>query len=190
MSLKIGVLGSAFDPPTLGHLDVMRQAAGSVDRLLLVPSAAHAFAKQMTSFSQRVAMLNKLLAEVELPVPAEVCTLEAQLLDRTPGHPVYTYDLLVALEQQYREQGKQVELIFVRGPDNADPETWNRFYRAVDIAQRWQLFTAEERLSVRSSRVRACCAAATSDDRLRAALAKALSPGVLEYLIQQRLYRA
>ncbi len=190
MPLKIGVLGSAFDPPTRGHLDVMQQVAGQVDRLLLVPSAAHAFAKQMTPFLQRVAMLERLLADIELSVPVTICTLEQQLLACTPEHPVYTYDLLDALAQQYRERDEAVELVFVRGPDNAAPETWSRFYRAAEIEQRWQLFTASERLAVRSSSVRALCKTTVSTGRLRAQLAEMLTPGVIDYLIQERLYRA
>ena len=42
---RTGVFGSAFNPPTRGHYDVLTQAAPHFDRRLLVPSVAHAFRK-------------------------------------------------------------------------------------------------------------------------------------------------
>ncbi|HIB77351.1 MAG TPA: hypothetical protein EYO58_06995 [Flavobacteriales bacterium] len=42
----IAVFGSAFNPPHLGHMDVVRQCLSHVDQVLIVPSARHPFGKK------------------------------------------------------------------------------------------------------------------------------------------------
>ncbi|AMO54356.1 adenylyltransferase/cytidyltransferase family protein [Endozoicomonas montiporae] len=206
--IKIGVFGSAFNPPTLGHQDVLRQAADHFDRILLVPSASHAFSKKLLPFAQRVAMLERFLSEAQVPqCELELCLLEEALLNNNPDKPVYTYDLMEALEQQYaqgqsgedpcgekqsgeKQSGeKKVTLGFIRGPDNADPDTWSRFYKADEIEQRWPLFTAEERRPVRSSLVRSLTASATSDDNRRKVLDGLLHPSVRDFMLINKLYQ-
>lgn len=184
---KIGVFGSAFNPPTLGHLDVLHQAADHFDRILLVPSASHAFTKKLQPFADRVGMLHCFLNEVDLQnCQLELCTLEQTLLESNPDKPVYTFDLLEALEELY---GKDIELSFIRGPDNADPQTWNRFYKAKDIQKRWTLFTAEERRPVRSSYVRELTALAKTDDNRKETLDGLLLPSVRDYILTNKLYQ-
>ena len=184
---KIGIFGSAFNPPTLGHQDVLCQAATHFDRILLVPSASHAFSKKLLPFAERVAMLHCFLREALVPdCELELCTLEETLLKNNPDTPVYTFDLMEALEQQY---GETVELGFIRGPDNADPATWNRFYKAEEIEQRWNLFTAQERRSIRSSLVRELTASATSDDNRKKVLDGLLHPSVRDYILINKLYQ-
>ena len=186
-SIKTGVFGSAFNPPTLGHQDVLCQAAVHFDRILLVPSASHAFSKKLLPFAQRVTMLECFLKDVIVSgCELELCTLEETLLNNAPDKPVYTFDLMEALEQQY---GQEVELGFIRGPDNADPAVWNCFYKAGDIEQRWQLFTARERRSIRSSLVRSLTASATSDDNRKKVLDDLLHPSVRDYVLLNKLYQ-
>lgn len=85
---KIGILGSAFNPPTLGHLDVLEQARQQFDLILLVPSAAHAFSKPMLSFHHRVAMCQQLVHSVQLPqCQLEVSEIEQEMLQIIPESP-------------------------------------------------------------------------------------------------------
>ncbi len=148
---RLGVFGSAFDPPTLGHLDVLQQAAGHHDRILLVPSVLHAFDKRPQPFKLRLQMLQCFIDEARVDCPLEICDLENELLAQNPERPVYTYDLMTALARQYQND---IELSFIRGPDNARPEVWQRFYRWQDIEKRWPIFTARQRVNIRSSQVR------------------------------------
>ncbi|WP_263081382.1 adenylyltransferase/cytidyltransferase family protein [Endozoicomonas sp. Mp262] len=188
--VKIGVFGSAFDPPTRGHLDVISQAAPYFDKILLVPSASHAFAKTMQLFSHRLAMLDCFVTEAAIDsCDMEVCDLEYQLLAETPDSAVYTYDLMDALETYY---GKTVELSFIRGPDNAVPEVWNRFYRAGDIEKRWKLFTAKERVQARSSQVRQAIAGGLLESRCEngCVLNSLLLPTVQDYIQGKGLYQS
>lgn len=180
---RIGVFGSAFDPPTLGHLDVIKQFSSQFDRILLVPSAQHAFNKQSLPFNVRVEMLKQFVGSVRLDCDLEVCEVEADLLNNNPDAPVYTFDLLVALDKNY--QGK-ADLAFIRGPDNAHPGTWNRFYRAQDIESRWQVVTAKERLNVRSSSVRAIL---NDADNTTQSLDAFLLPSVSAYIQKHKLYQ-
>lgn len=186
--IKIGVFGSAFNPPTLGHLDVLCQASEAFDLILLVPSASHAFAKKLLPFSDRVAMLQRFLKEVQSAnCRFEICELEARLFKQSPDKPVYTFDLLEALEQQYKGQG---QLGFIRGPDNVDPNTWLRFYKAEEIEQRWDLFNAQERLAVRSSYVRELIASVKPDDNRNKVLNGLLLPSVRDYIVANNLYQS
>ncbi|WP_051786396.1 adenylyltransferase/cytidyltransferase family protein [Endozoicomonas numazuensis] len=183
---KIGILGSAFNPPTLGHLDVLEQAQEEFDLILLVPSAAHAFSKQMLPFYHRVAMCQQLVKSVQLPhCQLEVSEIEKKMLSHNPEQPVYTFDLLELLEQQYPGYA----LGFIRGPDNADPETWRRFYRSQDIENRWQIFTATERQNIRSSQARELLVSGNSDDNNNEGVAALLLPSVYEYILQHQLYQ-
>lgn len=179
----IGVFGSAFDPPTLGHLDVLQQAADHFDRILLVPSARHAFSKKSLPFVTRVELLNVFAETASVNTAIEVCDIEARLLERTPDQPVYTFNLLAALEENYEEAA----LSFIRGPDNASPEVWSRFYKAREIEQRWPIFTAKERLSVRSSEVRSILSATVAD--VNKTLDDYLLPAVKAYIQQHKLYQ-
>ena len=194
--IKIGVFGSAFNPPTLGHLDVLRQAAEAFERILLVPSASHAFAKELLPFSCRLEMLKLFLAEAgSLQCEVEICELEAELLRRQSDKPVYTFDLMQELEGHYPDNTR---LGFIRGPDNADPETWQRFYKAQEIEQCWKIFTADERMLVRSSTVRELIGSMNSDDttisqasaRRQDDLDNMLLPSVRRYILEKGLYHS
>ncbi|WP_062260074.1 adenylyltransferase/cytidyltransferase family protein [Endozoicomonas arenosclerae] len=183
---KTGIFGSAFNPPTLGHLDVLQQAQEAFDLILLVPSAAHAFAKQMLPFHHRLAMCQIFVDSVQLPdCQLKVSGIEHDMLAAHPKQPVYTFDLLERLECLYPDD----QLGFIRGPDNADPETWQRFYRSDDIENRWPVFTAHERQSIRSTQVRELLVSGTSDDNNRETVAKLLLPSVHEYILQHHLYQ-
>lgn len=180
--VRLGVFGSAFDPPTLGHLDVLQQAAGCHQRILLVPSVFHAFDKKPLPFERRLQMLQCFINDAKIACPLEICTLENELLARNPGRPVYTYDLMTALAKQY-----QGEISFIRGPDNARPEVWQRFYRWQDIEARWPIFTAQQRVDVRSSDVRRILGTTgQADNDLQEGL---LLPSVRTFILTHDLYR-
>lgn len=64
MSNRIAVVPGSFDPPTLGHLDVIRRAAGLYDTLHVV--VVHNPGKEaMLPISQRLSLLEQSIAEDE-----------------------------------------------------------------------------------------------------------------------------
>lgn len=184
---RIGILGSAFDPPTLGHLDVLQQFARVFDLILLVPSASHAFNKRSLPYSVRLEMLEVFVQSAKVDCALQVCVLEGELLRENPDKPVYTFDLLEALEKQYEGQA---ELTFIRGPDNAEPATWRRFYRAEEIEQRWSVVTAKERLNVRSSKVRMLLQSKNANNNISESLKEMLLPSVRAYIQEHKLYQS
>lgn len=184
--MKLGVFGSAFDPPTLGHLDVLRQAAICHDRILLVPSAFHAFNKNPLPFNLRLQMLQFFIDDADVDCPLEVCGIEAGLLEKKPSKPVYTYDLMEALTSKYRDEA---DVSFVRGPDNANSEIWGRFYRSKEIEEKWSIFTAIERVAIRSSDVRKILKSSKIADEFQNGL-NMLLPSVQAFVMNNNLYQA
>lgn len=147
----IAVFGSAFNPPHRGHADVVRQALEKADCVLLVPSYRHAFGKHMAPYDQRLAMAAAMAASLNELGDIRVCDIERAIAEgKDAGEAIYTYDVLCALEEGHPD----ASLLFVLGPDNAEPATWNKFYRAQDILDRWGTWAAEERIAVRSTRIR------------------------------------
>lgn len=166
--------GSAFNPPHVGHMQCLQYLIGQpgVAKVLAGPSKAHAFGKDMAPFDTRVALTQRM---VNLhAVDAEVSTIEADI--ERPGLPVYTYDVLMALQKRY----PTYTIAFGMGPDNA--EGFSRFYRADDIKSRFPLLVVPNMAPTRSTVLRA---AARSGNR--AELAQYTDPTLVDILIQ--LYR-
>ena len=71
MRTRIAILGGAFDPPTLGHIDaalVVLGARRGIDEVWLTPVGGHRFGKLMTPPHARLAMCN--LATHDAATPA------------------------------------------------------------------------------------------------------------------------
>ncbi len=185
---SIGILGSAFDPPTRGHLDVIKQAAEQFDLILLLPCAAHAFLKKPLPFDQRLKILDVFCRELVVQgFNVQVSDLELHIAHSQPNQSVRTWDVMNWLEKHYNHQEKTAQLSFIRGPDNANPETWQRFYRWQDIENNWSLFTAQERVKARSSQVRQLLQ--TPSDDIAQPLQQLVTPAVQHYIIENRLYQ-
>ena len=152
---RIAVFGSAFNPPHFGHLDVIRQCESWADLIILVPSYAHAFGKEMALFSQRMQMVEALLNKANkssFKKEILVSNIEQSIAKEKSkdNASIYTFDVLEAFEKIYPCD----QLFFVMGPDNAKPDTWNKFYKASEIEERWNIWTAKENLSIRSTNIR------------------------------------
>ncbi len=117
--MRIAVYGGSFNPPHVGHAMVASwlRWTDSVDQVWLVPTAAHAFAKKLTPFEQRVRWLG---AFVDTLGPwAEVCSIEASL-----PKPSYTFDTLQALGARHPEHSFRL----VIGADNlVQRHLWHRW---------------------------------------------------------------
>ena len=78
---KTGVFGSAFNPPTQGHRDVLIQAAPHFDNILLVPSVAHAFHKKTLPLAKRVELLEAFCVDISTVFcKFEISLIESELL--------------------------------------------------------------------------------------------------------------
>lgn len=141
---KIAVFGSAFNPPSLGHKSVI-DSLTHFDKVLLLPSVAHAWGKQMLAYDVRCQMVDLFIQDLQLD---NVARSRVEELLLKPGNSVTTYAVLDELQRQC----PQDELTFVIGPDNffkfAD------FYRAQDILSRWSVMACPEKIMVRSTMIR------------------------------------
>jgi nicotinate-nucleotide adenylyltransferase len=123
----IGVLGSAFNPPHLGHLALAQEAAWQLGlaEVILVPTgeAPHKRIADDPGKEARMEMTRLAAAGDER---FSVSALEAER-----EGPSYTYETLEALAE---ERGDR-ELVFVMGADAAvGLESWRNPARVVELA--------------------------------------------------------
>ncbi len=140
----IAVFGSAFNPPTLGHKSVIDRLS-HFDKVLLLPSIAHAWGKSMLDFSVRCELVELFIADIGCN-KLELCTIEQAL--HQPGKSVTTYDVLTRLTAVYPE----AQITFVIGPDNFIH--FSKFYRHDDILKKWSVLVCPETVLVRSTQLR------------------------------------
>ncbi len=147
--MNIAIFGSAFNPPTLGHADVINQLLELTlpfDQISLVPSFKHAFNKKMMPYDMRLTMLDLFVSDMRnkklsvLPIEHEIYRQDT---------PVYTFDLLSHIQKELYPSDN---LSFVIGPDNQ--QNWHKFYKSEEIAQRWDVIHVDERINIRSTTVR------------------------------------
>jgi nicotinate-nucleotide adenylyltransferase len=124
----IGVLGSAFNPPHLGHLALAQEALWQLglSEVVLMPTgqAPHKRIVDDPGSELRLAMTR--LAAADDP-RFSVSTLEVER-----EGPSYTYE---TLEMLARERG-DTELVFVMGADAAvGLESWREPERVVELAR-------------------------------------------------------
>jgi nicotinate-nucleotide adenylyltransferase len=119
------VFGGSFDPPHVGHLLVAAYVLGSlgVERVLVTPTAAHAFGKKLSSFEDRVRMCELAFEPLR---GVELCTIEREL----PA-PNYTLHTLQALAARHPD----VQLRLLVGSDlQRETHAWHDFAAITKLA--------------------------------------------------------
>lgn len=169
---KIAVMGSAFNPPSLGHKDVIRQALKQCDEVWLVPSFRHAWGKSMAPYEQRCQMVKAFLNDLNDP-RVRLYAIEHEIAGDAP---VYSYDLLCALQSRITQSDTLYLLI---GPDNA--AAFERFHKADEIKKKWQLMVVKERVPMRSTTIRHAIQNQHSIEGMT-------TPTVVEFLLHTPLY--
>ncbi len=194
---NIGILGSAFNPPHLGHKDIIQQVYQDFDEILLIPSFFHAFNKKMEPYQDRLCMTSMLAqsfytendrANKQL-APIVTSSIERELGNHTDS-PVYTFDVLNELELRYLNADIKPTLNFIIGPDNATEKTWSKFYRGEEIVERWNLTIVRERILVRSTVIRELITDSDPEAVIKSALTKYLDKPIAKYIFDHKLYGA
>ena len=124
----VGVLGSAFNPPHLGHLALAQEALWQLglEQVILVPTgeAPHKRIADDPGRDVRIAM-TRLAA-------ADDARFSVSGLEIERSGPSYTYETLEALA----EERPETELVFVMGADAAvGLESWRNPERVVELAR-------------------------------------------------------
>ncbi|HEY5816338.1 MAG TPA: nicotinate-nucleotide adenylyltransferase [Solirubrobacterales bacterium] len=151
----IGVLGSAFNPPHLGHLALAQEALWQLglDEVVLVPTgeAPHKRIHDDPGRELRLAMTRLAAADDSR---FTVSTLEVER-----EGPSYTYETLELLA---REKGEP-ELVFVMGADAAVGfDSWREPRRVVELAR----LAVARRSGVSEADVAATMRAVGAEDRV------------------------
>jgi nicotinate-nucleotide adenylyltransferase len=126
-SAAIGVLGSAFNPPHLGHLALAQEALWQLglDEVVLVPTGQAPHKRIADDPGREVRM------EMTRLAAADDSRFSVSALEVEREGPSYTYETLEALAEERGE----TELVFVMGADAAvGLESWRNPERVVELA--------------------------------------------------------
>ncbi|WP_246616472.1 nicotinate-nicotinamide nucleotide adenylyltransferase [Thaumasiovibrio subtropicus] len=141
---KIAIFGSAFNPPTKGHLSVVSRLT-HFDEVWMMPSFAHAWGKSMAPFELRCEWVRVFIEDSGL----------SNLVLRTDeqnfakgGEAVTTYAVLSAFSAKFDDH----EFTFVVGPDNF--LNFSKFHRSDDILAKWSVLACPQTVDIRSTYVR------------------------------------
>jgi len=134
MRPRVALFGGSFNPPHVGHAQVVLHLLhAGFDEVWVVPAGVHPFGKELAPFPHREAMLRLALAdfgprvricpiEAELPGPSRTFDTVSELVRRHPGHDFHLAlgeDQRADLPRWHRigELKKLVPFFFVgRGP--------------------------------------------------------------------------
>jgi len=128
VSSGVGVLGSAFNPPHLGHLALAQEALWQLDleEVVLMPTGEAPHKRILDDPGRELRLAMTRLAAADDP-RFSVSTLEVER-----EGPSYTYETLRLLAREREEPG----LVFVMGADAAvGLESWREPRRVVELAR-------------------------------------------------------
>jgi nicotinate-nucleotide adenylyltransferase len=124
----VGVLGSAFNPPHLGHLALAQEALWQLglEEVILVPTGDAPHKRIAADPGRELRMAMTRLAAAEDP------RFSVSALEVEREGPSYTFETL----QLLAEERGDTELVFVMGADAAlGLESWRRPERVVELAR-------------------------------------------------------
>ncbi len=172
--MKIAVFGSAFNPPTFGHKSVLERLS-HFDLVLMVPSIAHAWGKEMLPYPIRCELVQLFIDDIALQ-NVQLCDVETHLYEPEAQASVTTYAVLEQLQKDYPES----DLTFVMGPDNF--LQFSKFYKANEITQKWSVLACPETIGVRSTQIRQNC-------NVGHPITELTTPRVIHYINTHQLYQ-
>lgn len=164
---QIAVFGGSFNPPTLGHFDVIKQilAKDTFDKLLLVPSIAHVFGKKSAPFAMRVELLNLFLQDLKdektlnpnnIPIEINLCEQTLFETRKTLGETditISTYEVLNYLQKEQEAHWlPPCQLSFIIGPDNE--KQLCKFKNAKALQKEFKIVVVKETKPIRSTLLR------------------------------------
>src|SRR5262245_53685999 len=93
--MQVGIFGGSFDPPHVGHVLGAAYAlvTGEIERVIVVPTFAHPFAKELCSFSHRLRLCDRAFEHLD---GVDVSAVEANL-----ATPSLTLRTLQHLHQEH-----------------------------------------------------------------------------------------
>ena len=111
--LKVAIYGGAFDPPTIGHIQVAQYVLDTskvFDEVWLMPCFSHMYSKNMSSATDRLTMCH-LAAECD----GRIKVFDYEIMHELGGETYHFVKRL--LEEQYAKD--EFEFSYIIGMDNA-----------------------------------------------------------------------
>lgn len=126
-SRRVALFGGAFNPPHLAHVFTVNYLLSrtDVDEVWVLPSARHAFGKEMAPFQERLTLLRACFGHMP---EVQICEVEAE-----EGLSGRTFDTLTLLS----ERSPHISLSLVIGADNLTES--HRWYRFDELVARWRV---------------------------------------------------
>jgi len=124
--IKVGILGGAFDPVTVGHIQLAKfvVSTGVVDQVWLTPCYKHRYDKDMVDADHRLAMC-KIATATDQTIGA--CDIE--IIHHLRGE---TYNLIKKI-QANAITNKIYDFSVIIGQDNAN--TFDQWYKYEELAK-------------------------------------------------------
>lgn len=166
--MKVGIFGSAFNPPTNGHWDAINQCIEHVDEVWLVPSFNHAFGKRMSAYSKRCELVDAFAYDLQ----SQSVSVKAVCCEHEIGNEgfVSSYDLLQFLSNKHPEH----EFALMIGEDNSD--NFSAFHKSEEIIKKWSILVSKDNVPIRSTLVRGLRTSRKNiDDLVTPSVLKAIS---------------
>jgi nicotinate-nucleotide adenylyltransferase len=203
---KVAILGGAFDPPTLGHVEVAKyvlNASRVFDEVWLMPCSSHIFGKEMALPEHRLAM-----CELAVRADGRIKTFDYEIKH---GLSSETYKTVKLLQNEDFAKDK-FDFSIIIGMDNANEfhrwvnyELLERMIRFVVVPRRgiqrnesvdWYLkpphiYLGASETPIRdtaSSQVRKILSERNNSVNYREIINNSLNPLVLEYIEKNQLY--
>lgn len=125
--MRVAVYGGSFDPPHVGHAMVAAWVRWTdrADAVWFLPAADHAFGKDLSPFSDRVAWLDALCGE--LGAWASVCQVEAEL-----PRPSFTVHTLTTLAERHPDRRFRLVVGADQRPSLPRWRDWDRIAAVFD----------------------------------------------------------
>ena len=118
---KIAIIGGAFNPPTIGHQQIVNRISDDFDEVWIMPCNKHRYKKDIVSNKLRLEMLNSLEFEKD-----NVIISDFEIRNDLNGR---LYETMVLLKSIY----KDCEFHIIFGSDNLNNiETFFEFQKLID----------------------------------------------------------
>ena len=167
---KIGFLGGCFNPPTIAHFEIVKNALidFNLDKVIIIPMGDKYQKKDLISFEHRFNMLQKMFEDEE---KVEISRMQANQKKIS-----YAIDSFNIIDEKYKKD----ERFFIMGYDNFSKiETWKN---GENLAKNRKFIVFERKNNTSSSLIRKRIK--TNED-----INELTFPRIISYISKEGLYK-
>jgi nicotinate-nucleotide adenylyltransferase len=144
---KIGVFGSAFNPVTWAHHEIVKRMIEIFDVVYIVPSYVHAVKNNLAPYDLRMKMVDAMFNDLDDDKRIIISDIEEVIFKRkNDGSAIFTIEVLRCLREFHPEDN----IKFIIGPDNVDLNGFSKEDQ-IEIRTDFGVHVTEEIKGVRST---------------------------------------